>query len=224
MEDEYLTLQISRTQLAQWTVRIRIPEEPDTNSVIFLLHGWTGDENSMSIFASRLPKNKILIMPRGIHQALEGYSWYPRLASQWPGMNDFGMSVDALTELLDKENFPIELINCDCLNQIGLIGFSQGAALAYAFSVSRPDRVERLAGLSGFLPVDFNPKSLNDQFVGKRIFIAHGTQDRIVPVEMARLAVKAFSQLKGDVTFCLDDVGHKLSSSCFRGLAQFFLN
>lgn len=222
MIDEYLTLHVTRTKFAQWTIRVSIPESPDTDSAILLLHGWTGDENSMSIFSSRLPGNKILIMPRGIYKAYEGYSWYPRLNTKWPTMDDFNEAVEALDELLVKDHFPIEMINCDCLGKISLIGFSQGAALAYAFSLAQPDRVKMIAGLSGFLPFGYNLENSTNQFKGKPIFIAHGTKDNIVPIEFARSAVDFFTEVEGRVTFCVDDVGHKLSSGCFRGLQSFY--
>lgn len=222
MNDDYITLHITRTILARWTIRVFIPDNPDTNSIILLLHGWTGDENSMSIFASRLPKNKILIMPRGIYQATEGYSWYPKLNTTWPTIADFNRAVDALNELLVKDNFPIDIINCDCLEKISLIGFSQGAALAYAFCLAHPERVNALAGLSGFLPYGYKLEKVDNQLHGKPVFIAHGTRDSIVPIEFAQLAVEFFTKAEGEVTYCVDEVGHKLSSGCFRGLENFY--
>ena len=53
-------------QLPNWNVRYRGPQGTGYHAVILLLHGWTGDENSMWIFASRLPDQAILISPRGL--------------------------------------------------------------------------------------------------------------------------------------------------------------
>jgi predicted esterase len=52
--------------------------------------------------------------------------------------------------------------------------------------------------------------------------MAHGTQDALVPVARARQARQILLEAGAQVTYCEDDVGHKLSASCFRGLETFF--
>ena len=55
------------------------------------------------------------------------------------------------------------------------------------------------------------------------MFLAHGAFDEIVPVGRAREAVKLLGQAGAQVTYCEDDVGHKLSLSCFQSLQTFFV-
>ena len=102
------------------------------------------------------------------------------------------------------------------------VGFSQGAALAYTFALLYPEGVSSLAGLSGFLPDGALTLAKGQPLKRKPIFLAHGTQDELVPVKRARQAVKLLEQAGAQVTYCEDDVGHKLSVSCFRGLESFF--
>ncbi len=59
---------------------------------------------------------------------------------------------------------------------------------------------------------------------GKSCFMAHGTQDELVPVARARQARQTLLEAGAKVTYCEDDVGHKLSASCFRGMGKFFEN
>jgi phospholipase/carboxylesterase len=54
------------------------------------------------------------------------------------------------------------------------------------------------------------------------VFIAHGTTDNLVPVEMARESANLLKQAGANVTYCEEEVGHKLSAPCFRGLEAFF--
>jgi phospholipase/carboxylesterase len=205
-------------QLDQWVARTRQPEGSGPFPVYLLLHGLTGDEDVMWIFASRLPKNVLIIAPRGLHSsALGGYSWLPELERQWPLIVDFRPVVEALLELLTPNFFP----SADFSN-LNLVGFSQGAALAYTFGLLHAEKVQALAGLSGFLPEDA-PDYVTDQSLhGKRVFIAHGSQDETVPVERARWSVQTLKQAGAQVVYCEDDVGHKLSAACFNGLESFF--
>ena len=79
-----------------------------------------------------------------------------------------------------------------------------------------------MAGLSGFLPDGLELYTHDKPLQDKSTFIAHGSQDDIVPIERARKAVDILGNAGANVSFCEDDVGHKLSSSCFQGLGQFF--
>ena len=45
-----------------------------------------------------------------------------------------------------------------------------------------------------------------------------------MPVYRARESVNLFQKVGALVTYCEDDVGHKLSANCFRGLQTFYAN
>jgi phospholipase/carboxylesterase len=201
-----------------WVLRIRIPAGSGPFPVILMLHGWTGDENAMWIFASRLPKEALLLSPRGLYPTpMGGFGWHPHQANGWPGVNDFKPSVDALISLLTPEHFP----SADFM-QMHLVGFSQGAALAYIFTLFYPERVTSVAGMSGFLPDGSSSMVGEARLKGLPVFMAHGTQDELVPVERARQSAKLLEQAGGRVIYCEDEVGHKLSANCFRSLEAFY--
>ena len=215
-------LTITRTKLAHWELKIRIPDTRGPHRVSVLLHGWTGDEDSMWIFASRIPEDSIVIAPRGLHRTpLGGFSWHPISEQSLSEFHDFRPAVDALDELFEPENIHFESLNSVNFSHLNLIGFSQGAALAYSYGLIKPEKIDSLAGLSGFFP-DGALEFVEDRpLLGVPAFIAHGTQDTIVPVERARNSVEMLQMAGCDVSYCEDDVGHKLSSTCFRGLQSF---
>jgi phospholipase/carboxylesterase len=199
-------------------LRVRIPEENSNHPITLMLHGWTGNENVMWIFASRLPKNHILVAPRGLFPTVNGgYGWYPVKSRIWPWVDDFIPAIERLNTLLTSENFP----KAD-FSRLSLVGFSQGAALAYAFTLLNPDKVSAVAGLSGFLPDGVQAYSREEGLRGLQVFVTHGTEDELVPVARARESVAFFEQNFAQVTYCEDQVGHKLSAGCFRGLEYFF--
>lgn len=205
-------------QMDGWVMRQRNPEGAGPHPLMLLLHGWTGDENAMWIFANRLPQNALLVAPRGNYPTpLGGYGWQPALGRTWPDLEDFRPAMDALWDFLTPQNFPSAN-----LEQIRLVGFSQGAALGYGLALAYPQRMQAFAGLSGFAPGGVEPLVKAKPLVGKACFMAHGTQDALVPVAHARQARQTLLDAGAQVTYCEDVVGHKLSASCFRGLGKFF--
>ena len=212
-------MSVQKLQIEHWTVRVRKPEGEGPHPIMLLLHGWMGDENAMWVFASRLPKNLLLVAPRAPHPAPnQGYSWINHRSAAFATLADFDPAVDALLDLLAlRPGAP----NQD-FGEISLLGFSQGAALAYAFAARHPDRVRSLAGLAGFVPHGVEALCPGHPFSGKPIFVAHGTQDQIVPVTMARQGVRILERCGAHVTYCEDQVGHKVSAGCFRAMDGFF--
>jgi phospholipase/carboxylesterase len=201
-----------------WVMRIHQPEGMGPFPVLIMLHGWTGDEDSMWVFAPRLPKTCLMIAPRGLYTTMtNGYSWHPDIAETWPSINDFQPAVDRIFKAISSSNFPY-----GDFSQLHLIGFSQGAAIAYSMAITEPERIASVAGLSGFLPDNtsgwLSAQRLNDL----PIFIAHGTEDNWVPIEKARLSVDLLERAGAEVIFCEDHVEHKLSAKCFRGLEVFY--
>jgi len=86
-----------------WTMRVRhAVGEPAR--LILLLHGWTGDENSMWVFAHKFPENLWIAAPRAPHSAEGGwYSWRALPPGAWglPTLSDLKPAADSLIRLVD---------------------------------------------------------------------------------------------------------------------------
>jgi len=203
-----------------WVLRQRIPKEDGNYPIILLFHGWTGNEDSMWSFASKLPNNAILISPRApFPTQLGGFSWSPQHTGKRSEMTDFEYSAQSILELISPDFYPAAN-----MNKIGIVGFSQGAALTYNLVLQYPEIFRYFSGLSGFLP-----DNISHFLVGQRLqntvgFIAHGFKDGIVPVEKARDAARKLQMAGARIFYCEEDVGHKLSAGCYRALRDFFLN
>jgi phospholipase/carboxylesterase len=212
--------ELKTMQVQDWVLRYRAPAGEGSSKVIVLLHGWTGDEDSMWVFASRLPEDHLLIAPRGIYPAPgEGYAWHPQASKKtWPWVADFRSAVDMLLELFNLwPNTPAA-----DFSKIRLAGFSQGAALAYTFALLYPGRLLSLAGLAGFLPDGASVHIQNRPLEGLPVYVSHGIKDQLVPVARARQGVQLLKHAGAIVTYCESDVGHKLSAGCFNGMEVFF--
>jgi phospholipase/carboxylesterase len=215
--DEDMAIDDGIISIDNWVIRTRRPDGVGPFPVLIMLHGWTGDEHSMWVFVPRLPKNALIIAPRGLYSTrANGYSWHPELPKPWPWISDFQPAVEKIFSTISLHNFP----DGD-FSQLNLIGFSQGTAMAYSMAILEPRRIASVAGLSGFLPDGASTWLTDDRLMELPMFIAHGTEDELVPVEKARQSVDLLEKAGAAVTYCEDNVGHKLSAKCFRGLEAF---
>lgn len=213
--------EVETIQAKDFVIKVREPQGDGSHPVSLLLHGWTGDENSMWVFGSQLPQNHLLIAPRGPYvsrnQKYGGYSWIESSSGNYPWFEDFQPILPVLNDLLDELSKRYE----GDFSKINLAGFSQGAALAYIFTLLNPERVGKLAGLAGFLPEHSEGVIKTRPIEGMPVFMAHGIQDEIVPLSMAYEAMDNLVQAGAAVSLCESDVGHKLGSECFKAFCEF---
>jgi phospholipase/carboxylesterase len=207
--------------LQAWTLRVRRASREPAR-LLLLLHGWTGDENSMWVFVRNFPSDYWMVAPRAPHLARPGgYSWRPPQSGthEPPGLEDLRPAAQALIALVDTCSTKWHLGN----NAFDVIGFSQGAALTNALALLYPEQIRRAGVLAGFVPSGADALMRDHPLAGKPFFVAHGTVDEMVKVEDARQSVAMLQQAGADVTFCEDEVGHKLSAGCLRALETFFV-
>ena len=205
------------TTFENWTLRVR----PGTGQrILLLLHGWTGDENSMWIFARNFPSEYWIIAPRGPYTAQQGgYSWRaPASRGSWPTVDLFRPSIEALIELLERW----ANANHVDASTVDAAGFSQGGALTLTLGALYPARVRKMGILSGFAPDGAEQILTPGLLVGKNIFLAHGTLDEMVPIAMARRTIQLLEGAGAKVTYCESEVGHKLSADCLKALENYF--
>ncbi len=209
-----------RIEFQDWTVRVR-PAQSAPARLLLLLHGWTGDEDSMWVFVQNFPPDYWMIAPRAPYAAEQGgYTWRPPQTSGrgWPGLEDFRPAGEALISLMEAYAAANNLE----ADSFDVIGFSQGAALTIALALMHPQRIGRAAALSGFLPARSEEMLAKRPLNGKPFFVAHGTLDEMVRVEHAHRTVEFLEQAGARLTFCEDEVGHKVGAACLRALERFF--
>jgi len=216
-----MNAELKTLETKNWTIRFRSPSGDGPHPVVWLFHGWTGDEDSMWIFASRLPEHYLLIAPRGLFTTPKGgYGWHSETDTNvWPNLDDFRPAIRELFLLMDSWPATAPTAN---FSHFRIAGFSQGGALAYSLAILYPERVKALAGLASFLPNGAAKYLHHSSLKDIPIFISHGSKDHIVPIARARQAVQQFDLAGALVHYCESDVGHKLSADCFRGMEVFF--
>jgi phospholipase/carboxylesterase len=215
-------LAVTNTELISfngWILRIRESRSRNPRLLV-LIHGWTGDENSMWIFTRGLSADYWMMAPRAPHPAQSsGFSWRPHQTETVgrPSLEALKPAAEALIRLIDEYSASVKL---DAL-QFDLMGFSQGGVMVSLLGMLYPHRIRKMGVLAGFVPSGIEELVLKKPLAGKNIFIAHGTQDQMVPIDRARASIKVLEQAGAQVTYCEDEVGHKLGAKCLRGLEKY---
>jgi phospholipase/carboxylesterase len=185
--------------------------------LIVMLHGLSGDENAMWIFDRALPRAAAVVTPRAPHaSALGGYSWDRSAVRDEFDQVDFQEALERLARFV-REASALYQAN---RQRVIVMGFSQGAALSYAFSLAHPELLRGVIALAGFLPdrsgappavIQAASKALRDASQPSYL-ILHGTHDEAVPIERAREARLALAGRGASVEYHEHRVGHKVSA------------
>jgi phospholipase/carboxylesterase len=189
---------------------------------MLMIHGLTGDENSMWVFGRNMPSRYWLVSPRAPHPVESGgYSWRtPFDASEFgrPTLDQLRIGAEGLIRLVDEyaASAGIDATTFD------VMGFSQGAAMSNVLVFLYPQRIRKTGILAGFVPGGLEELVPKRPLEGKPFFVAHGTRDEMVRIDRARESIDILEAAGAQVTYCEDNVGHKVSATCLRALGQFF--
>ena len=205
-----------------WVFRARsLTENPQR--VLLLLHGWTGDENSMWPFTAKFPPDVTILAPRApFHAPKEkgGYSWRDLKPGTWgsPTLDELRPPADDLVSLVDEWLATHSMPD----TRFDVVGFSQGGALATLMAILYPQRIRKMAVLAGFVPKGIGDEHLTPGLLdGIRCFWAHGTEDELVAFERGRESAQRLEDAGAQIHFCEADVGHRVSRECRRALDDF---
>jgi len=174
------------------------PDLPAKYSIIWL-HGLGADGNDFVPVATELNTRTASairfifphapIMPITINNGYEMRAWYDIQTFSFNDIDSEGIarSIAHIQKLIAREMD--RGIACD---HIFLAGFSQGAAIALTTGICYPKPLAGIIALSGYLP---GKEELKEKIAACNknipIFLAHGTDDPILPFTLA-LATKTF--------------------------------
>jgi phospholipase/carboxylesterase len=125
--------------------------------------------------------------------------------SQHAGLHE---SLAALAALLD------EMVEQDAVNprRLFILGFSQGSAMAGSLLLTAPERVAGAMLLSGYIPIDAGLDLHPEALGGKPVFVAHGTQDTVIPVQVGRMTRDYLQQSGAALTYREYPTGHGIGA------------
>ncbi len=197
----------------------------DKNPLLLLLHGYGSNEADLFSFASELPEEYFVISLQAPHDLQYGsYAWYAinfdADASKFSDLEQARSSRDLILTTLNElqQAYPLDA------QSVTLIGFSQGAILSYAVALSYPERIQRVAALSGYLNDEIAVAGFEKNNLSRlQIYTSHGTVDQVIPVEWARKAPESLTNLGVQVQYQEYPIGHGVSPQNFYDLNQWLI-
>lgn len=178
-------------------------EPGSSDATLLVLHGTGGDENDLVPLARELAPTANLLSPRG--KVLENGAprFFKRLA-----MGVFDLE-DLKAQAADLANFVRDAAEKYGLGagKIYAFGYSNGANIAAALLLLHPETLAGGVLLRAMLPIE--PETLPN-LSGKRVFMAAGTQDAMIPKASAETLARRLEQAGAEVEIRWQNAGHPL--------------
>ncbi len=204
---------------------VREPGVPSPRPpLLVLLHGVGADELDLLPVADALDPRLLTVSLRAPHEAEPmGYAWYAldwRTSPPTPRVDQAEASRAALAaylpELAARAGADPE--------RVFLFGFSQGAAMALAVALTRPELVRGVVVHSGrVLPFLSDParRAAPEALARLDALVIHGTEDDVIPVEAGREVRALLAPLLGErLTYREHEAGHFVTSESARAAAS----
>ena len=191
---------------------------PDALGAIVALHGWGSNcEDLISLVPIVGLRDYQWICPEAPfdHPMPGGKMWYDLQGLDAEGL---AKSCELLSQFL--ENLPT--LTGIPLDKTFLLGFSQGAAMTLDVGLVFP--LAGLIALSGYLHIS---EEQLQEVAGKPlppILIAHGTQDTVVPISVARNTREMFERFGVTVEYEEYEMSHEIRPETCDRIQKFILD
>jgi phospholipase/carboxylesterase len=180
---------------------------------LLLLHGTGGDENDLLGLGRMISPGSALLSPRG--KILENGMprFFRRLAE---GVFDEEDVKFRANELAD---FVAEARKAYGLEAPVAVGFSNGANIAAAMLMLRPEALAGAALLRAMVPLSSAPQV---DLAGKRVLMISGAMDPIIPADNSNRLAASLSASGAEVQHQMLPTGHNLSQTDLSLLVKWF--
>lgn len=183
---------------------------------LVLLHGRGADERDLLTLADQLDPHLLIVSVRAPHPLDQGFEWYRLINIGHGEPTTFAESLVVLHEFLARlpRLYPVDP------NRLGTLGFSQGAVMASAVLLTRPETLAGTVMLSGYLPLDQNLPIDEARLAHRPVFVAHGTADPLIPITWGRATRDFFSRVGADLTYREYPIAHYIAPEELRDVAE----
>ena len=181
-----------------------VPATEPNRPPLLLLHGTGGDENDLLPLGQMIAPGSALLSPRG--KVLENGMprFFRRLAEGVFDEEDVKARANELADFVAeaREAYEIEAPIA--------VGFSNGANIAAAMLLLRPEALAGAALLRAMVPLGSTPQA---DLAGKRVLVLSGAMDPIIPADNAARLVAMLKSSGADAEHKTLPIGHGLSQT-----------
>jgi phospholipase/carboxylesterase len=185
--------------------------------LLLLLHGIGSNEEDLFALAPYLDGKFLVVSARApVVLGYGGYGWFNIEFTPGGMVADVEQANRSLRMLPGFIDELVETYRADAA-RVYLAGFSQGAMMGLALTLTRPGKVAGVVAMSGRLPrqvLELEPD--REALAGKPILVTHGLYDPVLPVENGRAARDYLGALPVELTYREYPMGHEVSMESLR--------
>jgi phospholipase/carboxylesterase len=190
--------------------KVHEPEsQTDNPGLILLLHGVGSNEDDLFRLAGKFPSNFLVVSARAPYTLAPGrYAWFQVDFSTGKPVIDPEQAEKSRQVLNTFVNQLIERYGIDS-GKVYMGGFSQGGIMSYSVGLTYPQKFNGIFILSSRLLPEVKPLIKAGAVLAQlRIFIAHGTQDAVLPLAYAHEAKAYLQDMVPGTTYHEYEMGH----------------
>lgn len=181
--------------------------------VLILLHGYGSSEGDLFALSQSIDDRFLTFSLRAPFKGAEvGYSWYElKFRPNKETTCNYTEAKESRAKILSFISNACKAYKADS-TKVYLLGFSQGAIMAYDVALNSPKKIAGILALSGKLLEESKPAKIDNTAVAKvKFFIAHGRSDNIIDIKEAEKADEYLAaNLIKEVTYKPYEMPHTL--------------
>jgi phospholipase/carboxylesterase len=187
---------------------------------VLALHGTGGNEHDLAPMAKMVAPNANVLSPRGKISENGALRFFKRLSEGVFDIEDLKFRTHELADFVTEASKEYGFDS----GQVYALGFSNGANIASSLLFLRPEVLAGGAILRGMVPLDMDKGELEKlpDLTGKKVFLANGTRDPIVPLDNVKKLVAMFKDAGASVTQELNPASHGLIQSDLQAMKRWF--
>jgi phospholipase/carboxylesterase len=205
--------------------KIRQPAERGTGAhpALILLHGMGTSEDDLLPLADCLDPRFFVISVRApyLYEGESGcYTWYDvrQIGKDigLPNPQQFEESRNRLEQFIRdvKQHYPVDG------RRVFLLGFSMGSVIALALSLTKPELIRGVIAHSGYIREDTKFEFAWECLQSLSAFMAHGMDDPVIPVRLARRARDLLKNANVNLTYREYPIAHTISEQSLHDLSD----
>lgn len=174
--------------------------------VLLLLHGTGGGPSDLLGLAAELSSDSAVLAPAGPVTEHGMARWFRRLAEGVFDHEDVIAQANQLADFILAAREEYGLAG----RRLVAVGFSNGANIAAAVMLLRPDALTEAVAFAAMRPLPDPPRL---DLAGSRMLLSNGLRDPMAPVRSVDLLVDDLRQRSAEVHVHRHEGGHQVSSA-----------
>ena len=185
--------------------------------LLLLLHGIGSNEEDLFGLAPYLDERFLVVSARApVALAYGGYGWFQIDFTPRGLVADVGQAEKSLAMLPGFVDELVETYGADG-SRVYLMGFSQGAMMSLAMTLTSPEKLAGVVAMSGRLPEHVLGRETDREALnGKPVLVTHGLYDPVLPIENGRAVRDHLAALPVELTYREYPMAHEVSMESLR--------